>query len=320
MGLARLSDRALIGMFFETLEALAGMSWIDAVSFSFLDSDQDTEKYGFASMVPAMREWIGGRQEKALKDFVIEIANVHYESSIGIPLKEMRRDKTRQVNIRVSDLVRRTISHWASLLTTLIENGASTAGYDGKNFYAGDHDESGTNQRNDFTATEIPALNVATANNPTASEFADAVVQVVAKFFGFVDDQGEPRNEQAGAFLCMVPVNIWAAAQTAVAERLLTTAGGARESPIRAISDRLTIDVVPNARLSADDEFHVFRTDAPTSKPFIRQQESGTGPMLKVLGAESEHAIFTDRAFMGVDVWRNVGYGQWHQAARATLS
>ncbi len=96
MGADVLSSRAVIGKFYAALEAYTGASWIDAVSMLF-NSDQDSETYKWLGMVPAMREWLGGKQAKGFRDNGITIVNKDFEASLEILRKWLRRDKTGQL-------------------------------------------------------------------------------------------------------------------------------------------------------------------------------------------------------------------------------
>src|SRR4051812_19004368 len=128
-----LSSRAIIGSFYARLEQNPGLEWINGVSMRF-QSDQPSETYKWLGQVPQMREWIGGRNPKGFRENGITIENKHYEATLEILVKEMRRDKTGQVMVRVNELADRTNDHWAKLLSTLILNGASTVCYDGQYF------------------------------------------------------------------------------------------------------------------------------------------------------------------------------------------
>src|SRR4030067_1741700 len=140
MNKADLSSRAVIGMYYERLAALTGANWIDAIS-NYFTSDQPSEKYPWLGMVPALREWIGGRNAKGFTDNGVEIKNKHFEATLQILLSDLRRDKTGQLRARMGELAERGLTHYASLLSTLIVNGASTVCYDGQYFYDTDHSE-----------------------------------------------------------------------------------------------------------------------------------------------------------------------------------
>lgn len=319
MGAETLSSRAVVGMFFEEMEAASGVNWVSRVSpptpFS---SNQESETYVWLGLVPAMREWIGGRQPKGFRENGITIENLHFEATIEFLKKELRRDKTGQVRMRIGELVERSMSHWASLLTTLIINGTTGLGYDGVAFFSNSHAESGSNQDNLFVAGDISELTVGTPANPTATELASAFLKVIEKFYGFTDEHGEPRNEGANQFLAMVPINMLGHARVAVNSNLLAVSGGGTaDNPL--LRSDFGLDVVGNPRLTATDEFYVFRADART-KPLITQQETGTEPFLKALAEGSDYEFQNDAHLYSIDTWRNVGYGMWWQAAKATLS
>ena len=199
MGAGTLGSRAIIGKLFEEIKADPGMGWVNDVSMLF-DSNQESETYAWLGMAPAMREWIGGRDAKGLRENGITIKNKTFEGTLEVLLDEIRRDKTGQVMLRVSELARRTNSHWAALLSSLIIAAESALCYDGQYFFDTDHSEgdSGT-QDNDLTGA------AATNTQPTAAEAEAALLACVAAILGFKDDQGEPMNEDAQVFRVLIP-------------------------------------------------------------------------------------------------------------------
>lgn len=307
---APIGVRGIIGRFYRRMEGSLAVSWALMVSL-MIDSDQETETYKFLGMVPQLREWKGGRLAKALRVDGFTLSNKTFEATLHADLEDLRRDKTGQLAIRMGELGRRAGTHWASLLTTLLE--ANGNGYDGVAFFATSHSlgNSGT-QKNLLTATEVGALNVSDAANPTADEWQDIVGGIVGWFYSFKDDQGEPINGDALEFVLMVPPLMLANAIAAVRS-------GFRKSgstPEIATND-FTITVVPNARLTNANYVYMFRTDSEM-KPLIAQGE--VEPMVKVLGPESEHAILHNEALFAVKAVRNVTYGEPLHAIRATLS
>jgi hypothetical protein len=319
MGASGLGSRAIIGRFYETLALELGKSWVSRIGMLF-SSDQESETYKWLGMVPALREWIGGRLAKGFRENGLTIVNKLFEATLAVKVDDLRRDKTGQIMLRVDELAVRAAAHWASLLSTLIANGTgSTSGlcYDGQYFFDDDHSEgaSGT-LKNLLTATECPALNVGTAAAPTANEMAEAILQVICYFQNYKDDVGEPFNENALEFLVMVPTTaIYPAALQAVTKNILNTGSGTRDNPLK--ETKFKIDVVPNARLSWTDAFAVFRTDGRV-KPFILQEEEGV--KMDAVADGSEHAFKNREHLYGVTAIRNVGYGLWQHAAYATLS
>lgn len=308
MGAGTLSSRAIIGEFYKTLEIDIGAAWVDPLSMLFT-SDQDSEEYKWLGQSPAMREWVGGRHAKGFIENGISITNLHFEATIEVLVKEMRRDKTGQVMARIRDLAQRTNSHWASLLSTLIINAEAAVCYDGQYFFDTDHSEgsSGT-QSNDIT-TDISALPAsvhgAATTAPSVEEAQQSIITSISQILGFKDNQGEPMNEGARTFLVMTPMSLYPVFSKAVN---IPVGTGVSE---QTIPPEMSISVVPNARLTWTDKFATFRTDGNV-KPFIRQQETEVDLKAKAEGSEFE---FDNAAHQyGVDTWRNVGYGYWQHA------
>lgn len=309
-----LSSRAITGMYFEALAAQSGAGWIGAVS-NYFNSDQGTEYYRWLGMPPALREWIGGRQAKGFTTNGVDIANKHFESTIDVLLRDLRRDKTGQLRARMAELAERGNTHFASLLSTLLVNGASTVCYDGQYFFDTDHAEgsSGTQSNKiDVDISALPASVHGSVTAPSPEEMQQAILAAITQMYGFKDDVGEPLNETAAQFICLVPVGLSAATMAALS---MVRQAGASTFAIEDFAVRAAI----NPRLTAagwTDKFVVMRSDG-SIKPLIRQEE--TAPTLKVKDENSEYAFDNDAIQVGIDTWRNVGYGRWQGAVQATL-
>jgi phage major head subunit gpT-like protein len=319
MGASGLGSRAIIGTFYETLEQAIGSSWLMRLAMEFT-SDQESETYKWLGQSPAMREWIGGRQPKGLRENGLTIVNKTFEATLNVLVDDLRRDKTGQILLRIREMADRVAAHPMSLISTLINNGASATNglaYDGQYFFDTDHSEgaSGT-LKNALTSSEVGALNVSAPTAPTANEMADCILGVLAYFYTYKDDQGEPLNELAKSFVVMVAPAMWGAAQAAVSANLLNTGSGGRDNPLLKMPG-ISIDVVPNARLTATDKFYMFRTDG-RAKPFILQNEEPVS--VSAVAEGSEHEFLNNEHLYGVKAIRNVGYGLWQHAIQATLS
>jgi len=318
MGAQGLGSRAIIGKFFNRLEAYKGTSWIDKISMYF-DSDQESETYKWLGMAPAMREWVGGRHAHGFRENGLTITNKTFEGTLEIMVDWMRRDKTGQIDIRINELVERAVEHWTKLLSTFISNGTgATSGYcyDGQYFFDDDHSEgdSGT-QKNLLTSVEVAALDVTTATAPTAAEAVKAIIGVIAYMLGYKDDKGEPMNANAREFLVMTSVNLWPFLAPAVYNGVINSGD---VNTIKSIErDGFKISLAANPRLTYTTQFVVFRTDGQT-KPMIRQEEEGI--KVSSLAEGSDEEFKNNRHLHGVKAIRNVGYGYWQQAAHATLS
>lgn len=312
-----LSSRAIIGEFYRRLEQDAGQSWISPISMLF-SSDQESETYKWLGQTPVMREWIGGRQAKGFRENGITIENKHFEATLEVLLRELRRDKTGQVMVRIRELAERTNAHWASLLSTLVLNGTTSVCYDGQYFFDTDHSEgnSGTQSNSisvDISGLPIPADEQGSTTEPSARVMKSCILRGVRQILGFKDDQGEPMNENSRSFLVMVPTAFMDVANAALNNAVLSGA----ETNDLAATRNFSIDYAVNPRLTWTDKFALFRTDGSVA-PFIRQEE--TAVQLNAIAEGSEEEFKNQRHLYGVDCWRNVGYGYWQKACLVTMT
>jgi phage major head subunit gpT-like protein len=310
-----LSSRAVIGMYYARLEANPGLAWVNGVANLF-GSDQASEMYPFLGQSPAMREWIGSRSAKGLRQNSVTILNKHYEGTLQLHKKDLRRDKTGQIRARVDEFADRAQTHWASLLSVLLLNGASTVCYDGQFYFDTDHAEgdSGT-QSNSISVTlaGLPAAVHGVAAAPSMEEMQQSILRGISALLAFKDDRGEPMNEMATEFLVVVPVGLYLTAVAAVTT--ITTAALQQNFNPNLIAG-LKISVVMNPRLTWTTQFAIFRTDSPI-KGLIRQTEQEVEIKAKAEGSEFE--FDNDAWEFGIDAWRGAGYGYWQRAALVTM-
>lgn len=317
MGLDKITERQIIGTFYKALSQDLGASWIPQVSNLFT-SDQSSEEYAWLGMSPALREWIGGRNAKGFRENSLTIINKHYEATLEVLVRDLRRDKTGQLQVRISEMARRANAHWASLLSTLIVAGEDTDCYDGQYFFDTDHSEgdSGT-QSNDISVTiaDLPIIKSGTITAPSVEDIQFSIMKGIEAIIKFKDDRAEPMNEDAQSFLVMVPPTFYHVGMQAVATPMQVAEDQAALSEMKKV---FSISCVPNVRLSSwTKQFVVFRTDS-NIKSFIRQEEQGV--QLKVKGYGSEYEFDNDAHQYGIDAWRNVGYGYWQNACLVTLA
>lgn len=304
-----LSSRAVIGMYFARLESNPGLSWVNAISNLF-NSDQASEQYAFLGLPPLMREWIGGRQAKGLSSNALTITNKHYEATLEVAVRDLRRDKTGQLQVRIDEFADAGITHWASMLSELIANGETTLCYDGQYFFDVDHPIAGAVQSNRIQVdiSALPATIHGVPGSPSVEEMQQSILAGISTMLALKDDRGEPLNENARSFTVMVPSNMWMVALAATTA--MTTLSLQNNVNPNQIPD-MQIKVELNARLAPSAKFSVWRNDSPV-KALIRQSEQDS--QLKAKAEESEYAFDNDAYQFGIDSWRNVGYGYWQRA------
>ena len=303
-----LSSRAIEGRYFARREANLLTGWHQSVSNLFT-SDQASETYAMLGAAPGLREWIGGRQANGLRGNNFTIVNKHYEGTLEVELKDVRRDKTGQIMARVDEFADQGDIHWASLMADLLMAGESSLCYDGQYFFDTDHSEGDSGvQSNSLTYA------AATGTSPTKEEMQLAMLQSVSAITAFKNDKGKPMNPAARQFKVLVPPTYYPMASAAVSD-ILNVALANNMNPNRIGSFSITVDMVPD--LTWTTKMVTCRTDSPIL-PFIRQQE--TDLVLKTKAEGSEFEFDNDAWQFGVDAWRNVGYGLWQRAVLTTFT
>lgn len=321
MSLQELASPAIIGSFYDKLETL-DMGWAGllggnkATGKPYL-SNQEAETYKFLGLSSGLRKWVGARATKPLWVFGQTVINSPYELTIPVLEEELRRDKTDQIQERLGEMGAKAMDHWAELVSTLINNGATDTGFDGQYFYDSDHTwgNNSTNQDNDIgvdiSAEPAQVHGVVTA--PSPEEAMWTIVHSIETMLGFKDNENNPLNAGASKFAVMVVPSLagaFAAAiqgmnQYAVQGNVLKSAGW-------------NVSLIVNPRLtSATDKAYVFRTDGAAG-PFILQEEMA--PEFQVLGQGSDHTFKTRELLYGLHAWRGADYGLWYRSVRATMT
>ncbi len=299
--------------------ATAMAEWIDLLSIPF-DSDSALETYAWLGTPPGLSEVKGEKRGEEAAEYFYQIRNRVYQGGLNIKREDIERDKTGQVMAQVGEFATRCVNHWAELMSTLMLAGTGTTlgkCYDGANFFSASHGErkSGT-QKNLLVYTDIPALSVVAAANPTATEAVKAILGIITHMLGLVDDQAKPMNENAKNFLVMTSPVLWMSLVPAIVNPTINQGDTNTIESLR--KDGFNVRVIANPRLTHTVEFEVYRTDAPL-KPFIRQEEIPLDENLDVFGPESEHYRLNDQMLVKAYTRRAVGFGRWQYAAHATL-
>ena len=313
-----ITERSVVGTFYERLQQNSASSVVDAISTAPMSSDQDSEDYAWLGMVPQMGEKKGEKQFSQLRDTEWTIKNIEYQGGIVIPKKHILYDKTTQVQTRVNELADRTTTHWWSLVAPLIVNGESTVCYDGQFFFDTDHVEGDSgSQSNDIT------FNVATTTEPTPSEMIDAIFSGVESMVSLKDDRGEYVNEGMDEFLIMTGMGFLSNGLKALSQTNIS--GGDTNILIEQDSFRFRVQASP--RLGWTDKFAIFSTQG-TQKPIMRQQRRPNnaapgytvdGMLMETLWLESEHCKKHNECLVSIETERAVAYGDWKKACLVTL-
>lgn len=322
-----ITERSVVGMFFERLQQNTASGFVDAISTVPFESDQDSEDYAWLGMVPQMSQKAGEKKFSQLRDVDWTVRNVEYQAGIALPKKHILYDKTTQVQARVNELADRTNAHWLSLIAPLIIAGEAAPCYDGQYFFDTDHAEGDSgSQSNDIQAdiSTYPAAVHGSTTAPSAAEMIFAIMAGVQKMISQKDDRGEYVNEDLTEFYVLTAPSLMTSALAAM--RSSAVDGGDSNLIIEQDSFRFRLQSSP--RLSSwTDKFAIFSTQG-TQKPIIRQQRVPNNPapgynmdglLLETLWIDSEHCKKNDECLVSVETERAAAYGDWKKACLVTL-
>ena len=315
-----LDSRDLVSGFGPTLDVAMNSVWTSRLGY-MTTVDKETVELGWLGGVPVMRRWVGGRHEEVLKKYTHSFKSYPYEVTLAISVPDLRRDQAGILRGKVNDLARRTATHWNSIAAPFINTadaGTNGLSYDGQFFFDTDHNESGSNQSNDLTATEIPSANVADPTIVTVAEAANIINEVVGYSMSMTDDTGEPINQGPHQVTIVVTRASHAAAfRGAIA--LQTLVGGVQNPIATSIAEGYSFQVVYEPRLTAASNVKFFfnQPGSPYA-PLILNEADGVKTQL--IGAGSEEEFKHNRHLFGVTAERGIGYGLWQKAFMVTLS
>ncbi len=321
--LSTITSRGIRGAMLQTMAAQPLEPWLARVARR-VQSDVEIETYADIGTTPVVRAWVGGRNPKEPRENKFTITNAEYEASIQIPYPEIRRargkiDGQSKLDPYIQGLPARMAQHWSKLATDLVINGATALCYDGQFFFDTDHAEGASGAQSnkvnhDLSDTPVSVAGIAT--NPSPGAFAHAVMRGIVTMLGFKDDEGEPANEDAKAFVALVPLGLYTAAKLATTQSV--EAGGAT-NVLAAVRGDFGVEVVPSARLTAaswTDKFALFRADGVERALILQEEEA---PRSSAKAEDSEFFHDNNAWEFGIAASRAAGYADWKQGVQVTF-
>lgn len=267
-------------------------------------SVRTSEKYGWIGNMPGMREWLGERQFSELRaaNFVLE--NKHWESSLLIKKTDLADDNLGQYGPVLEQLGIEAAHHPDELWFSVLEQGESTACFDGQFFFDTDHvwGNSGS-QSNDITST------VVSTSAPTVAEIKTAIRKMVRSMLAFKNDQGKLYNRPTVGRLNDLTLLVPLALRDLVYDAL--------ESELISNSSNIVVDrpnIVSSPYLTSDVKLYLFKTGEAV-KPFVFQRREPLTRMMKGI----DDLETKDVKFM-TEARYNVGYFAWWTSILCTLT
>lgn len=102
-------------------------------------SSTASNTYAWLGSFPQMREWLGDRVVKDMKEAAYEIQNKKYEATLGVERTDIEDDNLGHYRAIAQSMGQEVVDFDDRQLAKLFKNGFSSLCYDGQNFFDADH-------------------------------------------------------------------------------------------------------------------------------------------------------------------------------------
>lgn len=111
-------------------------------------SSTGEQDYKWLGQIPEMREWIGEREVQSLAAYDYSLKNKKFEMTYGVPREDIEDDKYGVYAALFSNMGESAALHPDKLVFEAMMNGFTALCYDGKPFFAGNHQVENTTYSN----------------------------------------------------------------------------------------------------------------------------------------------------------------------------
>ena len=122
---------------FEDAKAKAPSQW--NLAATLVPSTSKSTTYGWLGQYPKLREWVGPRAVKSMKEHGYSIVNKPYEATVDVSRADIEDDNLGVYTPLFSEMGYATATHPDELVFGLLGKGVTTPCYDGQNFFDTDH-------------------------------------------------------------------------------------------------------------------------------------------------------------------------------------
>lgn len=248
-------------------------------------STTDAETYAWLGDIPGMREWIGDREIQNITGSDYTIKNKDFELTVGVDRNAIEDDKIGLYNPSIQMLGESAALHPDELVYALLANGFTAKCYDGKAFFATDH--------------EVGKDTV--SNKITDKLSLEAYIAARAKMRSFKNSKGRSLG-LVPDLLVVPPALEGKAREILVAEYI----NGTKNT----MMDTAEIHVEP--RLTSDEAWFLLDTKRPI-KPLIYQQRK-KAKFVSITAEDSPNVFMQKKYIYGAESRGNAGFGFWQMA------
>lgn len=245
-------------------------------------STTDVETYAWLGDIPGMREWVGDREIQNLSGSDYTIKNKDFELTVGVPRNSVEDDKIGLYNPSIQMLGESAAMHPDELVYSLLASGFTAKCYDGKAFFATDHDVAGKS----------------VSNKLTDKLSADAYKTARAMMLNYKNSKG--RSLGLVPDLLVVPPALEAAARDILVADFVNGTKNTMQG---------TADIHVEPRLTSDTAWFLLATKRPI-KPLIYQQRK-KAKFVSITDETSPNVFMSKKFLYGADSRGNAGFGFW---------
>jgi phage major head subunit gpT-like protein len=248
-------------------------------------STTDAETYAWLGDIPGMREWIGDREIQNITSSDYTIKNKDFELTVGVPRNAIEDDKIGLYTTPIQMLGEAAAQHPDELIYALLANGFTAKCYDGKAFFATDH--------------EVGKGTV--ANKITDKLSLEAYIAARAMMRGFKNGKG--RSLGLVPDLLVVPPALEGKAREILVAEYINGTKNTMQG---------TAEIHVEPRLTSDEAWFLLDTKRPI-KPLIYQQRK-KAKFVSITNEESVNVFMQKKYIYGADSRGNAGFGFWQMA------
>ena len=238
--------------------------------------------YGWIGQFPKLREWSGDRSFKNIKEHGYSVMNNLYEATVDIPRTAVEDDDIGVYAPLFREMGYAAGTHPDEIVFGLLKNGMSGTCYDGKAFFATDHDVAGKS----------------VSNKLTDKLSADAYKTARAMMLNYKNSKG--RSLGLVPDLLVVPPALEAAARDILVADYVSGTKNTMQG---------TADIHVEPRLTSDTAWFLLATKRPI-KPLIYQQRK-KAKFVSITDETSPNVFMSKKFLYGADSRGNAGFGFW---------
>ncbi len=106
---------------------------------TIITSSTKDNTYGWLGQFPQMREWVGDRVVKDMKEQSYQIQNKKYEATLSVNREDIEDDNLGQYRVLAQAQGQECVDFFWREIAKLVKAGNSSLCYDGQNFFDSDH-------------------------------------------------------------------------------------------------------------------------------------------------------------------------------------